>query len=66
MDNFVMDVKVNDGESGDWGLMKTNGMFITSVSSKYQDKISNGDNTGLNGIKFSTANFVCRTDTILG
>jgi hypothetical protein len=35
MDNFVMDVKVNDGESGDWGLMKTNGMFISSVSSKY-------------------------------
>ena len=33
--HIVMDVKVNDGESGDWGLMKTNGMFITSVSSKY-------------------------------
>jgi hypothetical protein len=57
---------VFDGPKGDWKDWKTNGMYLVGLKVRYEDHVTIGDNTALNGLKLYFNDFACKSGTILG
>lgn len=64
--NANLEITVLNGQAGDWRAVKSNDMFVTEVSTKYEALKQNADNTALNGLKFTTASFNCTSKFVLG